>query len=80
MEAKISTENLSNYRIVDEAEVLKHAETYRKLCPSNENIFQLAYDNGILYKAAELTPLYIVDINSNRVGVTAKELINVTYH
>jgi len=80
MEAKISTENLSNYRIVDETEVLKHAETYRKLCPDNENVFQLAYENGILYKAAELTPMYIVDIVYSRIGVTAKELINVTYH
>lgn len=62
--------------IIPEESIKEAAE----ICPDLDNNFYKLLEYGKEFKSADLTPIYIMDVNSYDVYVTSKERVDKRYH
>lgn len=66
------------YHIIPEKLIENSAEIMRELDPLNRYYFLL--EEADLYRAANLTPIYLLDIGTDEVFVTSQEYMSRKFH
>lgn len=66
------------YQVIPEKVIKNAADEMRSEDPLNS--FHFLIEEGELYKDAGLTPLYLHNVNDNKVLVTSKEYMSNKFH